>query len=68
MDIIYRSCMRLVVLLEDVLLTEQEVQLVQNYDISQRPYNGGWKFESSEIDTFMSFYEKVNAARWWGRA
>ena len=68
MDIIYRSCMRLVVLLEDVLLTEQEIQLVQKYDISQRPYNGGWKFESSEIETLMSFYEKVNAARWWSRA
>ncbi|KAH7074529.1 hypothetical protein BKA63DRAFT_543345 [Paraphoma chrysanthemicola] len=68
MDIIYRSCMRLVVLLEDVLLTELEVQLVQKNDISQRPCNGGWKFESSEIETFTSFYEKVNAARWWGRA
>lgn len=68
MDIIYRSCMRLVVLLEDVLLTEHEINLVQKYDISQRPYNGGWKFESSEINTFKSFYEKVNAARWWSRA
>jgi hypothetical protein len=68
MDIIYRSCMRLVVLLEDVLLTEQEIQLVQKYDISHRPYNGGWKFEPSEIETFTSFYEKVNAARWWSRA
>jgi len=68
MDIIYRSCMRLVVLLEDVFLSEQEVQLVQKYDVSQRPYNGGWKFESSEIETFTSFYEKVNAARWWSRA
>jgi hypothetical protein len=68
MDVIYRSCMRLVVLLEDVLLTEQEIQLVQKYDIAQRPYNGGWNFESSEIGTFGSFYEKVNAARWWSRA
>ncbi|KAH7087428.1 hypothetical protein FB567DRAFT_621278 [Paraphoma chrysanthemicola] len=68
MDIIYRSCMRLVVLLEDVLLTELEIQLVQKYDVSQRPYNGGWKFESSEIETVTSFYEKVNAARWWSRA
>ncbi|KAH6331912.1 hypothetical protein HBI37_181360 [Parastagonospora nodorum] len=68
MDIIYRSCMRLVVLLEDVLLTEQEVQLVQKYDISHRPYNDGWKFESYEIETFTNFYEKVNAARWWSRA
>lgn len=68
MDIIYRSCMRLVVLLEDVLLTEQEVQLVQKYDIAQRPHNNGWNFESSEIETFKSFYEKVDAARWWSRA
>ncbi|CAA9960442.1 HET domain containing protein [Pyrenophora teres f. maculata] len=68
MDIIYRSCMRMVVLFEDVLLTQQEIQLVQKYDISQRPYNDGWKFESREIETFASFYEKVNAARWWSRA
>jgi hypothetical protein len=68
MDIIYRSCMRVIVLLEDVLLTEPEVELVQKYDVSQRPYNGGWQFEPSELETFASVYEKVNAARWWGRA
>jgi hypothetical protein len=68
MDIIYRSCMRVIVLLEDVLLTEPEVELVQKYDVSQRPYNGGWQFEPSELGTFASVYEKVNAARWWGRA
>jgi len=68
MDIIYRSCMRLIVVLEDVLLTAQEVMLVQKYDISQRPHNGGWNLESSEIETYTNFYEKVNAARWWSRA
>ncbi|KAF1913518.1 hypothetical protein BDU57DRAFT_589176 [Ampelomyces quisqualis] len=68
MDVIYRSCLQLVILLEDVLLTDQEIQLVEKYNVSKRPFNKGWKFEAEEIGTFASFYDKVNAARWWSRA
>jgi hypothetical protein len=65
MDIIYRSCIRLVVLLEDVFLDEQEAKLLQKYDIiTLRRFVP----EGNEKHLFTSFYQKVNDARWWKRA
>lgn len=68
MDIIYRSCIRLLVLLEDVCLDEQEIALCQKYDPSKRAYDPAWRPPSDEIAVFESFRNKVNAARWWQRA
>ncbi|KAI8940052.1 hypothetical protein NX059_003771 [Plenodomus lindquistii] len=68
MDIIYRSCLRLVVLLEDVVLNEEEIALVNKYDFFTRPFDRTWHFESHELPIFASFYEKVDNARWWKRA
>jgi hypothetical protein len=61
MDIIYRSCIRLVVLLEDVFLDEQEAKLPETYDPRRVP-------EGHEKEIFTRFFSKVNAARWWTRA
>jgi hypothetical protein len=61
MDIIYRSCIRLVVLLEDVFLDEREAKLPETYDFKKSP-------EGDEKDLFAGFFRKVNAARWWTRA
>ncbi|CBX95221.1 hypothetical protein IAQ61_004045 [Plenodomus lingam] len=68
MDIIYRSCLRLVILLEDVLLDEQEIRLVQKYDIFTRSFDRTWNFEPDDVAVFASFYDKVDGARWWSRA
>jgi hypothetical protein len=61
MDIIYRSCIRLVVLLEDVFLDEQEAKLPETYEPKRVP-------EGHEKEIFIRFFSKVNAARWWTRA
>jgi hypothetical protein len=61
MDIIYRSCIRLVVLLEDVFLDERESQLPGNYNPNRVP-------EGVESELYASFFHKVNGARWWQRA
>jgi hypothetical protein len=68
MDIIYRSCIRLIVLLEDVFLDEREAELPYKYDPTKMNFNRTWLPEGDDSDLFTSFYIKVNAARWWKRA
>ncbi|KAF2622248.1 hypothetical protein BU25DRAFT_213533 [Macroventuria anomochaeta] len=68
MDIIYRSCIRLLVLLEDVFLDEEEVALSKKYDPSRITFDRAWRPPADEQAVFASFYNKVNAARWWERA
>ncbi|KAF2847825.1 hypothetical protein T440DRAFT_182885 [Plenodomus tracheiphilus IPT5] len=68
MDIIYRSCLRLIILLEDVVLSAPEIALLTKYTIRTRPYNKGWILLPSEIPAFTTLHAKINAARWWTRA
>lgn len=69
MDIIYKSCIRLLVLLEDVHLDEQEIALSKKYDPSKlQAFDPAWRPPAAEQSVFRSFRTKVNAARWWGRA
>ncbi|OAK99747.1 hypothetical protein IQ06DRAFT_294165 [Phaeosphaeriaceae sp. SRC1lsM3a] len=68
MDVIYRSCIRLVVLLEDVFLNEKEMRLHEKYDPTKMKFESTWQPESDDREAFVGFYNKVNAARWWQRA
>lgn len=68
MDIIYRSCIRLLVLLEDVFLDEEEVALHLKYDPVKMKYDPAWRPPVDEEAVIASFYRKVNSARWWQRA
>jgi hypothetical protein len=68
MDIMYRSCIRLLVLLEDVFLDEREAALHEKYDPTKMEISPTWRPPSDERAVFESFYHKVNAARWWERA
>jgi hypothetical protein len=64
MDVIYRSCMRLLVLLEDVALSEAETHFVENFDITKQQWHKSWVPEPEVRPLFLSFYKKVNKARW----
>lgn len=69
MDIIYRSCRKLVVLLEDVELTDDEAALCKRYDECYTPYDyTKHPYNESEIPYLISISDKVAAARWWQRA
>lgn len=69
MDIIYRSCIRLVVLLEDVFLSVKEAELHVKYDAADKQMDGMWVPEDAEeAEAFEGFYTKINSARWWERA
>lgn len=68
MDIIYRCCLRLLVLLEDVHLDQNEIELFRKYDPRDTPYDPAFRpmaLEQAAIDRLQS---KIMAARWWQRA
>ncbi|GKT66367.1 O-methyltransferase family 2 [Colletotrichum tofieldiae] len=69
MDVIYKSCRKLVVLLEDVELTENEVLLCERYD--QKHASQAFSHvvqDTEEIACLISMFSKIAAARWWQRA
>jgi hypothetical protein len=68
MDIIYRSCIRLVILLEDIFLDEQEAALLGKYDSTEMAIKSKWTGEDKNRGIYSSLYQKVNATRWWTRA
>lgn len=68
MDIIYKSCRRLVVLLEDVELTDDEVALCRRYDAPGKRLNIVALPGEEDIPVLISVFDKVAGARWWNRA
>ena len=68
MDVIYRSCIRLLVLLEDVFLDAAEIALHSNYEVPSAHYDPAWRPPAHEEPVIATFYKKVASARWWERA
>lgn len=68
MDIIYKSCRRLIVLLEDVELTNEEVALCGRYDVPDLRLNINAQPAEADIPILISLFDKVARARWWKRA
>ncbi|KAJ4338676.1 hypothetical protein N0V87_003800 [Didymella glomerata] len=70
MDVIYRSCLSLIVLLEDVFLNESEVALAEDnaYDTGAGTYDRAWIPPAADVPVLESLCGKVCAARWWQRA
>ncbi|KAA8618010.1 HET domain containing protein [Pyrenophora tritici-repentis] len=68
MDVIYRSCRRLLILLEDVELTNAEARLSEVYNLHTTASDRSWLPGHEARAEFLSFYKKVNKARWWTRA
>lgn len=68
MDIIYKSCRRLVVLLEDVELTDDEVALCKKYDVPEIRWHIAARPGEAETAILISVFDKVARARWWKRA
>ncbi|KZL81175.1 hypothetical protein CI238_11651 [Colletotrichum incanum] len=69
MDVIYRSCRKLVVLLEDVELTNAEAEVCERYDKSYPVYDfDKHAHDENEIACLISMFDKIAAARWWQRA
>lgn len=68
MDIIYKSCRRLVVLLEDVELTDDEVALVKKYDVPDLRWHIAARPGEADTAVLISLFDKVARARWWKRA
>ncbi|OHF00893.1 hypothetical protein CORC01_03721 [Colletotrichum orchidophilum] len=69
MDVVYKSCRKLVVLLEDVELTNDEAEMFDLYDGYRSPYAlERGPTDDREASHLISLYDKVAAARWWQRS
>jgi hypothetical protein len=68
MDVIYRSCIRLLVLLEDLFLDTAEIALHSKYGFPRAHFDLAWRPPAHEKPVIASFYKKVASARWWERA
>lgn len=68
MDVVYRSCRRLVVLLEDVELTDEEVTLCARYDVPETRWDINPEPGGGDAAVLVSLFDKVARARWWKRA
>jgi hypothetical protein len=64
MDVIYRSCIRLLVLLEDVMLDEAETRLVKDCTGISMQYKRSWVPEPDVRHLYVSVWRKVEKARW----
>jgi hypothetical protein len=64
MDIIYRSCIRLLVLLEDVTLDEAEARFVKDCTGILMRYKRSWVPEPDSRHLYVSVWRKVEKARW----
>ncbi|RYP63107.1 hypothetical protein DL769_007064 [Monosporascus sp. CRB-8-3] len=68
MDIIYKSCRKVLVLLEDVVLTEDEIGICTKYDMYSGQLDATRGPDEEDLPTFSSFLAKVGQARWWQRS
>ncbi|KAL1799051.1 hypothetical protein ACET3X_003088 [Alternaria dauci] len=68
MDVIYRSCIRLLVLLEDVTLNQAETQFVKDCNGLAIQYQRSWVPEPDTRHLYVSVWRKVEKARWLDRA
>jgi hypothetical protein len=64
MDIIYRSCIRLLVLLEDVTLDAAETQFVKQCEGIYIKYHKAWVPDLEVRHLFVSVWRKIDEARW----
>jgi len=62
-DIVYKSCRRLVVLLEDVELTDDEAALCKGYDTPKTRWNIDTDPGSGGTAFLISLFDKIARAR-----
>ncbi|RYO98534.1 hypothetical protein DL764_007069 [Monosporascus ibericus] len=68
MDIIYKSCRKVLVLLEDVVLTEDEIGICTKYDMYSGLLDVKRGPDEEDMPVFSSFLAKMGQARWWRRS
>ena len=69
MDIVYRSCRQVLILLEDVKLEEEEAKITKCLE-AELASTGKAVGPSTkeEREVLLSAYKKITSARWWHRA
>ncbi|KAI0395711.1 hypothetical protein F5Y17DRAFT_184421 [Xylariaceae sp. FL0594] len=68
MDIIYKSCRKLLIVLEDVTFDEDEIRIVGGYDALSVQQQASWVPAPEDIPHLGSLCRKIDASRWWTRS
>lgn len=70
MDMIYDKCRKLLILLEDVTFSQDEVRVLEKYDNPRAEAidEAIWKAETADIPYLASLCAKVENSRWWSRS
>lgn len=67
-DIVYKSCRRLVILLEDTILDEKEVAMAEKYDGAKLNFDVTWVPEPEDVNALVSLCNEALRSRWWTRS
>ncbi|CAK1357835.1 unnamed protein product [Cercospora beticola] len=71
MDVVYKSCRKLIILLEDVMFSDEEMAIVNCIDHDQivSGVQGlGHTVKDTDLPLLTRVWRKVEASRWWGRS
>jgi len=68
MDIIYKSCRRLLIVLEDVVFNEDEIRVVKGFDALPIERQASWTPPTEDCPHLDSLCRKVESSRWWTRS
>ena len=68
MDVIYKTCRKLMILLEDVVFTEAEIEAVARIGYDHITPGPGLEIDADDLPYLTSAWRKVERSRWWGRS
>ncbi|KAI1116765.1 hypothetical protein F5Y14DRAFT_458304 [Nemania sp. NC0429] len=69
MDIIYKICRKLLIVLEDVVLDPEEIELFQRVEAFNGDHSiGRWEAPQDELPHIASRLRKIESSRWWSRS
>lgn len=68
MDVIYKTCRKLMILLEDVLLSKAEVDAVARIGYKHMTPGPDREIDAADLPHLSSAWRKVEKSRWWIRS
>jgi hypothetical protein len=68
-DMIYESCRKMLILLEDVTFDPEDVLLLEKHNINMlAPSTTNRPFDELEVRRLADICAKIENSRWWSRA
>ncbi|KAI1815685.1 hypothetical protein GGS20DRAFT_316619 [Poronia punctata] len=68
MDVIYKSCRKLLIVLEDVVFNQEEIRVVNSYNALGIVQQASWAPSPGDGVHLASICRKIEESRWWTRS